>query len=437
MRWKSSLLNGYRLCATALVGVGALTVSACTSPTPAPAPSPIQGTVQRIVGDTLFVDINGRSTEVQLAGVELPTSDATAAPACLQQETVRLVDEVSPSGSMVRLEVDSSGPGSTDSMSAEVFVGDKSLNEVVVGAGLGVVSDADGSAPAPASIAQAQESARVNRVGLFSAQVPCTVPGQVLATVGVDCLNIAASAAAVTSVAPSPATANTASATSTSSAPTGVADGSIEFDSNSSSSELSAIAASAARTLASAKAGQQALGNQGQLIWRALSAAQRDACSRTMADFVSTNERSHTAILAALATAKKREAEAARVAKEKRVAAEKAAAARAAEVKRLAAEAEAARAAEAARVAAEAEAARVAEQEREAAAEQQRQADEAAAEQARQAEASRAAEQQQDDIGNDSAPSPPDSAGGGSGGAYPDYTGPRCYAPGGQTWKPC
>ena len=24
-----------------------------------------------------------------------------------------------------------------------------------------------------------------------------------------------------------------------------------------------------------------------------------------------------------------------------------------------------------------------------------------------------------------------------SGGSYPSYTGPRCYAPGGKTWKPC
>ncbi|MBK8445903.1 MAG: thermonuclease family protein [Micropruina sp.] len=30
-----------------------------------------------------------------------------------------------------------------------------------------------------------------------------------------------------------------------------------------------------------------------------------------------------------------------------------------------------------------------------------------------------------------------DSSGNGSGGGYPGYTGPRCYAPGGKTWKPC
>ena len=40
-----------------------------------------------------------------------------------------------------------------------------------------------------------------------------------------------------------------------------------------------------------------------------------------------------------------------------------------------------------------------------------------------------------------SSSSKPKSSGGSSsasgGGSYPGYTGPRCYAPGGKTWKPC
>ncbi|TDD40568.1 hypothetical protein E1287_00935 [Actinomadura sp. KC06] len=38
------------------------------------------------------------------------------------------------------------------------------------------------------------------------------------------------------------------------------------------------------------------------------------------------------------------------------------------------------------------------------------------------------------------APNPPsrsDGSGNGGGGGYPGYTGPRCYAPGGKTWRPC
>lgn len=35
---------------------------------------------------------------------------------------------------------------------------------------------------------------------------------------------------------------------------------------------------------------------------------------------------------------------------------------------------------------------------------------------------------------NEVAPAPPESSGGGD---LSGYTGPRCYAPGGKTWRPC
>lgn len=89
---------------------------------------------------------------------------------------------------------------------------------------------------------------------------------------------------------------------------------------------------------------------------------------------------------------------------------------------------QAAEQAEAARIAEEArrvEAARVAEEARRA--EEQRQADQRAAERRAEQEAERRADADREATG----PS------GGGGGGGDGYTGPRCYAPGGQTYRPC
>jgi micrococcal nuclease len=91
---------------------------------------------------------------------------------------------------------------------------------------------------------------------------------------------------------------------------------------------------------------------------------------------------------------------------------------------------------EAARLAEEQRQARAAEEQRQArAAEEQRQAEER--QQAREAERQREreAQRERDAAARRQAPAEPESSAGGN--PYPGYTGPRCYAPGGKTWKPC
>jgi micrococcal nuclease len=66
-------------------------------------------------------------------------------------------------------------------------------------------------------------------------------------------------------------------------------------------------------------------------------------------------------------------------------------------------------------------------------ADRQTRAQERADEQARR----RAAASESDDSSSSSSSRSSGSASSGSAGAYPGYTGPRCYAPGGRTWRPC
>jgi micrococcal nuclease len=95
---------------------------------------------------------------------------------------------------------------------------------------------------------------------------------------------------------------------------------------------------------------------------------------------------------------------------------------------------------EEARPAAEAEAARLAAQKAEAAAEARRAAAKQAddAKRSQQEPSSTRSTRSTPSAKSTTKPKPKSSSGsGGSGGSYPGYTGPRCYAPGGKSWRPC
>lgn len=170
-----------------------------------------------------------------------------------------------------------------------------------------------------------------------------------------------------------------------------------------SSAELEAATAKAATAAAAASALVEAFETDHRaLVWAALSPRQLERLLDRASDASQRASAAHTALSGELDRARAREAEAARVAAE-------------AEAARVAAE-------QAARAAAEAQAAALAEQQR--AAEQER---------ARRPQPSSPSRSKAPAGKSTPAPAPAP----GSSDPYPGYTGPRCYAPGGKTWKPC
>jgi micrococcal nuclease len=387
-----------------------------------------EGTVDRVIdSDTLQVTVDGKTETVRLLNVESAASSNTGQSAeCLKPEATALVQQLLPPGTAVRLEFDTHRVDAAGIIVAAVFRNNKFVNESIALAGLGVADSRDGTGRFLPMVEKAQESARAERVGFFSDEVECTVPGRVRVAAGVSCASLGAS----TQVTPTSTGPTSSASASSTSGPTASATDTISPNVvGASSVELNDRAQAAAIVLANAGALQEwAIRDKELLIWRALNTAQRQACNAAIDELVQHATAEHSDLIAAIPLAQQQEAEAARVA-----AAESA---RVAEEQRAAAEAEAARAAEAQRVAAEAEAVRVAEEQRVAA---EAEAARVEAEQVQAAEAAaaaetRAAQPRENDASSSSKQptsnsSPP--------GSPSTYTGLRCYAPGGKTWKPC
>ena len=372
-----------------------IVLSACSSTPDTTA----DGIVQRVVdSETLQVTIDGQIQDIRLQNIATPAGeDEGGTPNCLEPETNSFVRKMLPPTTPVRIEFESASEDIQGQAVANVYVNDRSVNEAVVGAGLGLVDSSDGEHELVTQLMVAQERARADQVGLFSAEVDCTIPGQVQIAAGVDCTDLSLlagggpPASAGSSSSTSPSTAATSSTSPTSSA---AAEPAAVIAVDAGSNDLIRRADSAAATLAKAVELRESITqDEGLLIWRALNPLQRNACATAIVGLVDNATRDHTALVAAVVVAQQREVEEARIAEEQR----QAEAARVAEERRLAAEQEAARVAEVQRVAAEADAARLAEEQRVAAeaeanriaAEQQR-----AVQAAEAAEASRAAEQQ-------------------------------------------
>jgi hypothetical protein len=304
----------------------------------------------------------------------------------------------------------------------------RSANAAAIEAGLALIpQEHEASLDVPAALLAAIDRARSDRVGLHNTVEPCTAVSMLTdAGLASECVSGAAGGGVSVAASPSPFLA-TRSTPATSMSAAGPPASSVALQVN-----LDKVDA---RWVELARLSTGIHDHRSSVVWRALSVDQRATCQDLINDGpLVMHQRAD--IAQDLADTRAREAEAARIAEEERIAEveaarvaeeqRKAEAARIAEEQRIAAEAEAARVVEEKRIAAEAEAARI----------------------AAQAEASRAAQSQPSQSqsrggsgsgssgGSDDRGSNSRSSGGGSG-DLSGYTGPRCYAPGGKTWKPC
>jgi micrococcal nuclease len=362
----------------ALLAAAGVTTAVVVAATP-DTPSVEQAVVTHLVdGDTLDVSVAGRTERVRMLNIDTPeVTGPESADQCLGQEASAHLASLVPVGTPVRLEFDRERTDGYGRTLAGVFTNDGVLvNAEMARAGLAmpiVIGENDRFHP---PVLAARDEAAAQGRGLFSAEVTCTLPGQVAAV------------SAVVAEAPKLAA-----------HPPGA-----------SSAELESSVAPAADALAAARGLEDAFtGDPAGIAWRVLTLDERGRLAEQVRSVRKSAEDGVNALRDAAAATRGQEEAAARAAEEqerRERAAEEQRQARLAEERRQA------------QLAEERRQARLAEERRQTAADERR-----AREAADEAPRRRAAP--------DPDPSPS------AGDPYPGYTGPRCYAPGGKTWRPC
>lgn len=333
-------------------------------------------------GDTLVVSIADVDTRVRLLNVDTPeTKHPNEAVECFGPEATAFLEDMLPPGTEVGLDFDVEREDRYGRTLAAVFLEDSTLvNAEIARQGLGSAVIFEPNEKYFDEVKSAQDQARKAGVGVFSDDAGCTLPAEVADAV-----------AMLTAASEQPAAATSASAAATATA------------------IVSALAA--AKVL---RAGLEA--GESSVRWAALGAAGTTSLAAQLSRSIDAAEGKLGSV--------KQEVSRLKVAEDK--AAQEAADAAKREANRLAAEA-AARA-EAERVAAAAMKAEAARRAAEAAA--------AEAERIRNvpAPAPYIPPAPAPYVPPAPAPAPPAPA---EQNLYPGYNGPRCYAPGGKTWKPC
>ena len=414
--------------------VACSTLTACTGSVPAGSTSVdySPGTVVRVIdGDTLVINFDGEDQTVRLLNVDTPETKHPDKPVeCLGVEATERLEALTPPGTEVALDFDVERTDQYDRVLAAVFVEDFALvNAEIARAGLGVPILIEPNSKYYDAVQSAYDEATAQGVGLLDPEVECTLPAEVG-----EVLEVLAAATA---------------------APAG--------NTESAAGRTASVLVAALATAKAVRAGSHA----GKDTVRVL-AIGTDRGASMLADLdrrIAKGEQTLTATNSRVEELRKAktEAKAKRERAEAAAQAERERAEAAAQAEREQAEAEA----KAERERVEAEAAAQAERER-AEVEARRVAEDARAEVARiqaeavaRAEADRLAAKaaERDRIANlPPAPTPfvrptpapfippvapyvppvpPAPAPPAADNPYPGYNGPRCYAPGGKTWRPC
>ncbi|MEV7648352.1 thermonuclease family protein [Arthrobacter sp. NPDC089319] len=363
---------------TAVAAVSAVAIAA-GSLAVAGAINQDRGEVVRIVdGDTLVINYRHQDETVRLLNIDTPeTKDPNKPVECLGTEATQTLENIVPPGTKVRLAFDIERKDRYGRTLAAVFVGDSLVNAEIARRGLGHAVYYEPNKKYLSQVQQAQAQAEASDLGMYDPSIGCTIPGQVEEAVE----QVEAAMAATPE--------NTSSATG---------------------ETLTALAAALAAAKSIESSLHAATNTADAILWAALATTERNRLTSQISATIKSGEAKQEqlserrdklkaaeekAAAEKKAAEKKRKAEA--KAKAERIAAEKKAAKERAAAERVAAEQAAAQAAEAAR-------------------------------QTQIADAERQRQFQQQEA---PAPAPPASN------PYPGYTGPRCYAPGGQSWKPC
>lgn len=161
--------------ATAALVAGSVAVSA--------AANADSGTVVRVIdGDTLVVSINNGDHTIRLLNVDTPeTKDPDKPVECLGPQATDYLTSIIPPGTSIRLEFDKKRHDQYGRTLAGVFAPDGTLvNAEIAREGLGVPVEYDGNVKFLPPVEEAYEEARAAKSGLFSEEIECTLPAQVV-----------------------------------------------------------------------------------------------------------------------------------------------------------------------------------------------------------------------------------------------------------------
>ena len=376
------LLLGMGLAAALVVGT-----TACTEENSA------AGTVVSVTdGDTLVATVNGENQSIRLLNIDAPeTKDPNKPVECLGPEADTFLKELLPAGAKITLLYDVERTDKYDRTLAAVFTADDTfVSAEIARAGLGTAVSFGKNSKFLPPVQEAEEEAKAEARGIHGQDVDCTLPAQIAAaTAALE--NATAAASGAGGAAGAGGTLGTAAAA-------GVA------------VAAAAAAVSAAKTLLTAlKAGKS---STDLVRWSAFDAAELALQVSRLSTNIEDGESSLAKLQKAETALTRAEADAAAA-------------------KTAAAEAKAKEIAAAAQAAAEAQA------QAEAQAAAQAAADAAAAEAERIRNLPPVYVPPAPAPYEPPAPAPYEPPVQGSGGDYPGYTGPRCYLPGGKTYRPC
>lgn len=138
------------------------------------------GTITRVIdGDTVDMNIAGNETRVRLLNIDTPeTVDPNKPVECLGPEASDNLKSLLKPGDEVELKYDVERIDPYGRTLAAVFKGDKFINRSIAEAGLGIAVKYEPNTKYYQEILNAQKAAESKNTGLFSADVSCTIPSQ-------------------------------------------------------------------------------------------------------------------------------------------------------------------------------------------------------------------------------------------------------------------
>ncbi|WP_159610428.1 thermonuclease family protein [Glutamicibacter sp. JC586] len=144
-----------------------------------------RGTVTRVIdGDTVDMQIAGNETRVRLLNIDTPeTLDPNKPVECLGPEASDHLKSLLKPGDKVKLKYDLEREDRYGRTLAAVFKDDEFINRSIAAAGLGVAVKFEPNTKYYQEILDAQQAAQDDNAGLFSTNISCTIPARVTGTV--------------------------------------------------------------------------------------------------------------------------------------------------------------------------------------------------------------------------------------------------------------
>lgn len=135
-------------------------------------------------GDTLVASVNGKNQTIRLLNIDTPeTKDPTTPPECLGEEATEFLRELLPIDSPIKLMYDVERTDQYDRTLAAVFTSsDEFVSAEIARAGLGTAVVYGKNSKFFPPVQDAEKEAKASSRGIYDPEVQCTLPGQIAAS---------------------------------------------------------------------------------------------------------------------------------------------------------------------------------------------------------------------------------------------------------------